>query len=402
MSESATAVFNSICAFHSELTQLRRNIHQYPELGFNELRTSKLVADSLRSFGCEVHTGIGRTGVVGLLYGRQGTSGRSIGLRADMDALPILEASGLEYESVHTGVMHACGHDGHTTMLLGAARYLASTRNFDGRVVFIFQPAEEGLGGAQAMLDDGLFERFDCDAIYALHNWPGLPAGVIGVNPGPMMAAADHFDVLIRGRGGHGAHAYQANDPVVVAAQLVTALQTIVSRNVAGPESAVLTVSAVQAGSLDAMNVIPAEARMTGTVRTFSASVQGLIKKRMSELAAGIASAFDVDITLDYHHLFPATINTPGHATMVGNTATELFGQDHVITDLPPSMGSEDFACMLAHRPGAYFRLGQGGASDGRVLHNPRFDFNDKVIPYGSAMFVRLAENSMPFVETEL
>lgn len=393
---SVAQLFDFLNLHHQDLVAIRQDIHQHPELGFQEFRTADIVARILTALGYDVHTGVGGTGVVGVLSGKRNDSGRSVGLRADMDALPILEASGLPYASANAGVMHACGHDGHTTILLGAARYLAATRNFNGRVVLIFQPAEEGLGGAQAMIDDGLFERFDCDSIYALHNWPGLPAGTIGVNPGPMMAAADQFNILIEGRGGHGAHAYQANDPVIIAAHLITALQTIVSRNVPGPDAAVLTIAAVVAGSLDAMNVIPGNARLTGTVRTFSADIQTLIKRRMNKVAEGIASAFDARITLDYRHLFPATINTPEHVSLVTQVATELFGEDHVVSDLPPSMGSEDFSYMLEQRPGAYFRLGQGGAQAGRVLHNAQFDFNDDVIPAGCAMFVRLAERSLP------
>lgn len=392
----ARNVFEAISLFHDELTALRRDIHAHPELGFNEQRTSGLVADSLWALGYQVHRNIGKTGVVGVLQGKRNTSGRSIGLRADMDALPILEQTDAPHASTCSGVMHACGHDGHTAVLLGAARYLAETRNFDGRVVLIFQPAEEGLGGAQAMLDDGLFDRFHCDAIYGLHNWPGLPAGVIGVNPGPMMAAADHFEIHIEGRGGHGAHPYQANDPVVIAAHLITALQTIVSRNVPAPDAAVITVAAVNAGSLPAMNVIPRDAHMSGTVRTFSPVVQGQILKRMEELVAGIATAFGAKIDLKYHRLFPATINTPEHADFVVDVATELFGADKVVSNLVPSMGSEDFSFMLQERPGAYFRLGQGGAEYGRVLHSSTFDFNDAVIPVGSAMLCRLVERSMP------
>jgi len=281
-------------------------------------------------------------------------------------------------------------------VLLGAARYLAETRNFNGRVVLIFQPAEEGLGGAQAMLDDGLFDRFHCDAIYALHNWPGLPPGVIGVNPGPMMAAADSFEISIEGRGGHGAHPYQTNDPVVIAAQLISALQTIVSRNIPAPDAAVLTIAAVNAGSLDAMNVIPHKATMVGTVRTFSPVVQDQIITRMQEVIDGVAAAFRADIELKYQRMFPATINTPHHAELVADVAKELFGEDRVVDNLVPSMGSEDFSFMLQQRPGAYFRLGQGGAESGCVLHNAAFDFNDAVIPDGCAMFVRLVERSMP------
>lgn len=392
----AQSVFNSIRLFHDDLTAIRQDIHANPELGFQEVRTSTMVARMLTALGYQVHRDIGKTGVVGVLEGRRNTSGRSIGLRADMDALPILEQGGAAYASANVGIMHACGHDGHTTILLGAARYLAETRNFDGRVVLIFQPAEEGLGGATAMIEDGLFSRFHCDAIYALHNWPGLAPGVIGINPGPMMAAADHFEIHIEGRGGHGAHPYQTNDPVVIAAQLITALQTIVSRNVPAPESAVVTVAALNAGNLQAMNVIPQDARMVGTVRTFSPVVQEQVIRRMEEVVAGIGAAFKAKIEMKYHRLFPATINSPEHATFVADVATELFGTEMVVDNLTPSMGSEDFSVMLQHRPGAYFRLGQGGAESGCVLHSAYFDFNDAVIPAGSAMFCRIVERSMP------
>ncbi len=384
--------------FHDELVAIRRDIHAHPELGFQETRTCALVARMLRALGYEVHTGVGRTGVVGVLHGKRNDSGLSVGLRADMDALPIHEMADRPYTSTCPGVMHACGHDGHTAVLLGAARYLAETRNFDGRIVLIFQPAEEGLGGAASMLEDGLFERFHCDAIYALHTWPGLPPGVIGVNPGPMMAAADQFEIVVQGKGGHGAHSYLANDPVVIAAHLITALQTIVSRNVPAPDAAVLTVAAVNAGSLDAMNVIPQEARMVGTVRTFSPVVQEQVILRMQEVVDGIAAAFKASIQLHYRRLFPATINTPHYAELVVDVATELFGTERVVSDLVPSMGSEDFSFMLQQRPGAYFRLGQGGAESGCFLHNAVFDFNDAVIPEGCAMFVRLVERSMPLV----
>ncbi|NYT62457.1 amidohydrolase [Alcaligenaceae bacterium] len=392
----AKNVFKSISLFHDELTAIRQDIHAHPELGFQEVRTSALVANALTALGYAVHRGIGKTGVVGVLDGKRSDTGRSIGLRADMDALPIHEQGSQPYKSINPGVMHACGHDGHTAVLLGAARYLAETRNFNGRVVLIFQPAEEGLGGARAMLDDGLFEKFPCDAIYGLHNWPALPPGVIGVNPGPMMAAADHFEIHIEGRGGHGAHAYQTNDPIVIAAQLITALQTIVSRNVPAPDSAVVTVAAVNAGNLQAMNVIPKDAYMVGTVRTFSPVVQEQIIQRMQEVVDGIAAAFKATITMKYRRLFPATVNTPEHAAFVADVATELFGADMVVSNLVPSMGSEDFSFMLQQRPGAYFRLGQGGAESGCVLHNSAFDFNDAVIPAGSAMFCRLVERSMP------
>ncbi|HEU0229237.1 MAG TPA: M20 aminoacylase family protein [Burkholderiaceae bacterium] len=392
----AKNIIESIQSFHEELTAIRQDIHAHPELGFQETRTSDLVASALTSLGYQVHRNVGRTGLVGVLHGKKNTSGRGIGLRADMDALPILETGGHGYASTHKGVMHACGHDGHTTVLLGAARYLAETRNFNGTVNLIFQPAEEGLGGAQAMLDDGLFERFPCDSIFGLHNWPGLPPGVIGVCPGPMMAAADLFDIHIEGRGGHGAHAYQTNDPIIIAAQLITALQTIVSRNVPAPDSAVVTVAAVKAGNIEAKNVIPRDALLCGTVRTFSPVVQEQVIARMEQIIAGIASAFNAKIEFKYNKLFPATVNTPEHAALVADVATELFGTDNVVPNLTPSMGSEDFSVMLKQRPGAYFRLGQGGAEKGCVLHSSIFNFNDAVIPTGSAMFCRLVERSLP------
>ncbi len=395
----ARSPLESIRLFHDDLTTLRRDLHAHPELGFEEVRTSGIVAAGLQALGIEVHRGIGKTGVVGVIRGKRCDSGRMIGLRADMDALPMGEANDFAYRSTKPGLMHGCGHDGHTAILLGTARYLAQTRNFDGTAVLIFQPAEEGLGGAKAMLDDGLFDTFPCDAVYALHNWPGLPAGTIGVNPGPMMAAADRFEIVIQGRGGHGAHPYQTIDPVTVAGHLITALQTVVSRNVNPLDSAVLSIGSVQAGHPGAMSVIPGEARMVGTVRTFRKSVQEMVEQRMRELASSIAGAFGATAQLKYERIYPATLNTPQHAMLVADIATEMIGKENVVRDLTPSMGSEDFSFMLQARPGAYFRLGQGGAESGCVLHNPHFDFNDAVIPLGSAMFAALAERGMPLAE---
>ena len=395
----ARTALESIRLFHDELTALRRDLHAHPELGFEEVRTSGIVAGALEALGIEVHRGIGKTGVVGVIRGKHCDSGRMIGLRADMDALPMGEDNTFAHKSSKSGLMHACGHDGHTTVLIGAARYLSQSRNFNGTAVLIFQPAEEGTGGAQAMLDDGLFEMFPCDAIYALHNWPGLKPGMIGVNPGPMMAAADRFEIVIEGRGGHGAHPYQTIDPVTVTGHLITALQSIVSRNVNPLDSAVVSIGAMQAGNPDAMSVIPSTARLVGTVRTFRKTVQELIESRMNQLASSIAGAFGAKATVKYERLFPATINTPQHANLVADIATDLIGKENVVRDLTPSMGSEDFSVMLQHKPGAYFRLGQGGAEEGCVLHNPRFDFNDAVIPLGSAMFCALAERGMPLNE---
>ena len=386
----------SIQKFHQELVALRQDLHAHPELGFQELRTSGIVAGALEALGVEVHRGIGKTGVVGVIRGQQHDSGLSVGLRADMDALPIKEEGNAAYCSTVSGLMHACGHDGHTTVLLGAAKYLMQHRHFNGTAVLIFQPAEEGLGGAQAMVEDGLFERFPCDSIYALHNWPALPAGTIGINPGPMMAASDRWEVTIEGRGGHGAHPYQTIDPIIVAAQIITALQTIVSRNVHPLESAVISVGHIQAGSAKAPSVIPGRALLVGTVRTFSDAVQQVVESRMRALIASVAQAFGATAELKYHRSYPATINSAKQANFVADVATELFGAERVVRDLIPSMGSEDFSYMLKKRPGAYFRLGQGGAEQGRLLHNANFDFNDAVIPVGSAMFAALVERSMP------
>jgi hippurate hydrolase len=386
----------AIQLFHKELMAVRRDLHANPELGFEEVRTSGIVAGALTALGVEVHRGIGKTGVVGVIKGQRNDSGKMIGLRADMDALPMSEDSTADYCSKVPGMMHACGHDGHTTILLGTAKYLMQNRNFNGTAILIFQPAEEGLGGAQAMIEDGLFERFPCDAIYALHNWPGLPAGVVGINPGPMMAASDKFEITIQGRGGHGAHPYQTIDPIVVAANMVTALQTIVSRNVHPLEAAVLSFGHIHAGSASAASVIPGQAKLVGTVRTFSDEVQKVVEGRMRTLIASIAEGYGAKAEFKYLRNYPATINTSACAHFVADVATELFGAERVVRDLTPSMGSEDFSFMLKKVPGAYFRLGQGGAEDGRFLHNPKFDFNDDVIPVGSATFAALVERSMP------
>ena len=386
----------SIQKFHQELIALRRDLHANPEIGFQEVRTSGIVAGALEALGVEVHRGVGKTGVVGVIRGQRHDSGLSIGLRADMDALPIKEEGDVAYCSTVPGLMHACGHDGHTTVLLGTAKYLMQNRDFNGTAVLIFQPAEEGLGGAKAMVDDGLFERFPCDSIYALHNWPALPAGTIGINPGPMMAASDRWEVTVEGRGGHGAHPYQTIDPIVVAAHIVTALQTIVSRNVHPVESAVISLGHIQAGSPTAPSVIPSRAHLVGTVRTFSDTVQKLVESRMRALIASVAEAFGATAELKYHRSYPATINSAQQANFLVDVATDLFGAENVVRDLIPSMGSEDFSYMLQKRPGAYFRLGQGGAEQGRFLHNAKFDFNDEVIPVGSALFAALVERSMP------
>jgi hippurate hydrolase len=390
------AVLATLRTYQPELCALRRDLHAHPELGFEEVRTAGVVARSLELLGIETHTGIGKTGVVGVIRGQRSDSGRSVGLRADMDALPIREDNEFAYRSTNSGRMHACGHDGHTTMLLGAARYLAATRNFNGTVNLIFQPGEEGYAGARVMIEDGLFERFPCDSIYAMHNWPALPPGQIGLRVGPMMAASDRFEIHVVGRGGHGAHAYLTIDPVVVAAHIITAAQSIVSRNVGPLDSAVVSICAMEAGDLAAMNVIPREARLVGTARSFRPETQQLIERRLAELSSSIAAAFGASATLTYRRLYPATINSAAEAAFATAVARSLVGAENVFENLDPSMGSEDFSFMLQKCPGAYIRLGQGGSESGCMLHNTRYDFNDEVIPLGSSLLATLAERSLP------
>ncbi len=387
----------SIRSWHGELTAIRRRLHRNPELGFEEHFTGDLVAAELERYGVdEIHRGIGRTGIVAVVRGRRNDSGRRIGLRADMDALPMHEENEFEHRSQRPGLMHGCGHDGHTTMLLGAARQLAATRNFNGVAHLIFQPGEEGYGGAKVMIDDGLFERFPCDAIYAMHNWPGLPPGTIAVRPGPMMAAADRVTITVEGKGGHGAHAYLAIDPVVVAAHIITAAQSIVSRNVSPIDSAVVSLCSVEAGNPGAMSVIPREARIVGTVRTFRRDTQDMVEDRLRRLCESIAAGFGARAEVRYERIYPATINSQDEALFAQRVAEELVGPKGLVRDLEPSMGSEDFAFMLQQRPGAYFRIGQGTGEHGCFLHNACYDFNDGILPLGAALFVRLIERSLP------
>ncbi len=396
-----TGPIQHISTYHAELTRIRRDLHAHPELGFEEHRTARLVAEQLRRQGVdEVHTGIGRTGVVGVIRGALEPPAQPVGaeravravaLRADMDALPIREESDFPWRSAQGGVMHACGHDGHTTMLLGAARYLAATRSFAGTVYCIFQPGEEGLGGAKAMMDDGLFERFPADWIFAMHNWPQLPAGSIGLAPGAMMAAADRVTIRINGSGGHGAHPDIAVDPVVVAAHIITAVQSIVARNVNPLDEAVVSICALHGGDVGAMSVIPRQVTLVGTVRTFRADVQALVERRLQAIVHSVAQAFDASAELQYERVYPATVNDPQAAHYAAEVAAELVGDAAVVRDLPPSMGAEDFAFMLKAVPGAYLRLGHGGEG-GCFLHTARYDFNDAVLPLGAALHARLAE----------
>jgi amidohydrolase len=376
-----------------ELVALRRDLHAHPELAFEERRTSGIVAAELRHLGIEVHEGLAVTGIVGTL--RHGRSTRTIGLRADMDALPIAEQSQLAHASRHAGVHHGCGHDGHTAMLLGAARHLARTRRFDGTIHFIFQPAEEGRGGARVMLEQGLFDRFPCDAVYALHNWPDLPAGHAQTRPGPIMAAADRFDVVLRGRGGHAAQPHRTPDVLLGASQLVVQLNTIVSRRVDPAESAVLSVTRVSGGV--SHNVLPAEATITGTVRSFDVAVQDRIEGALRDAARGVALAQGVDVEVDYRRYYPATINTAAEAT-IALQAAEAAGLAASVAPRP-AFTSEDFSFLLQRRPGAYLWLGQGRAAlGGRAeppLHHPSYDFNDDALPYGVRWFCAVAERAL-------
>jgi amidohydrolase len=379
-----------IDAFADELTAIRRDLHAHPEVGFEEVRTSGIVADKLASWGVEVHRGLGGTGVVGTLKGK-GTGARRIGLRADMDALPMEENTNLPFRSTIPGRFHGCGHDGHTTMLLGTARYLAETRNFDGTVHFIFQPAEEGLGGARAMIKDGLFSKFPCDEIYGLHNAPDMNHGEVGVFPGPAMAAADFFDIHIKGYGAHGAMPERSKDPVIVAMTLGQAMQSIVSRNVNPFESAVLSITQIHSGS--AYNVIPDDAKLCGTVRCFSETVRLQIRERMHKLAAGIATAFDCEIKVDIRDGFSVLVNQEEHSKAVEAVARTVVGDANTITRSKPKMGSEDFADMLHAVPGAYFWVGHEGSVP---VHNPGFYLDDKILPIGASMFARIIETRLP------
>ena len=383
--------FERISTFYRDLTEWRRDIHAHPELGFQEQRTSDLVADRLAGAGIEVHRGLGKTGVVGRL--RIGNSPRTIGLRADMDALPIQEANEFAHRSKNEGRMHACGHDGHTTMLLGAARYLSETRNFDGTVHFIFQPAEEGLGGAEAMVKDGLFEQFPCEVVFGMHNRPGLAVGKFQIRSGAMMAGGAFFDIAIAGRGAHGARPESGVDPVLVASHITAALQSIVARNVRPVDTAVVSVTKIHAG--DAYNVIPEKAALGGTVRCFSKATMQLVEERMRQIAESVAAGFGATASLDFRPLFPALVNHDEETNFIADTAAEIVGEANVNRNAGLVMASEDFSYMLERVPGAYIQIGNGDGEGGCEVHNSGYDFNDAALPYGAALFARLAEKRL-------
>ena len=384
-----------IHSYHAELTGVRCDLHAHPELAFEESRTSALVAESLKKWGIETHIGLAKTGVVGVIKGKA-NGGKSIGLRADMDCLPMHETNSFAHKSQNAGRMHACGHDGHTTMLLGAARYLAETRNFAGTAYLIFQPAEEGGGGGQVMLKEGLFRKFPADAVYALHNYPGLPAGKMAVRAGAVMAATDEIKISIRGTGGHGAFPHLTVDPVVAAAHVITALQTIASRNVEPVDAVVVSICSLATSQIGAFNVIPDAVNLVGTVRTFKAKTRDLAERRVKEIATKVAEAFGASASIEYSRGYPATVNTPRESQFAAEVGGRVFGPGNVIVDFEPVMGGEDFSYMLLEKPGAYVFLGQGGGPNSCFLHNPGYDFNDQVIPLGAGYLAALVEEALP------
>ena len=383
-------IVNSIAALSERMTGWRRHLHSIPELGLDCHRTAAFVVERLREFGiAEIHEGIARTGVVAIIEGR--APGRTIGLRADMDALPMEDLSGAEWRSTVPGMAHSCGHDGHTTMLLGAARYLAETRNFAGRVALIFQPAEENEGGGRIMVEEGMMERFAIDEVYGLHNAPGETEGHLLTNPGALLAGVDEFTISIEGRGGHGAMPHQTADPVVAAASMVLALQSIVSRNASALDRVVVSVTQIHTGTVN--NVIPDTAYLNGTVRTFDPVVQKMVKERMAQIVAGQAASYGVEAKLEYQEGYPATINDAEKAGFATEVAREISGDDRVTGNTGREMGAEDFSYMLQKRPGAYLFLGQG---EGAGLHHPKYNFNDEIAPVGASFFARIVEKAQP------
>ncbi|MEM1076993.1 MAG: M20 aminoacylase family protein [Pseudomonadota bacterium] len=373
-----------------EISAWRRDLHENPELLFDTHRTAGIVAEKLRAFGCdEVVEGLGRTGVVGVIKGRGTGSGRVIGLRADMDALPIAEATGLPYASKTPGKMHACGHDGHTAMLLGAARYLTETRNFDGTCVVIFQPAEEGGGGGREMVEDGLMERFGIEEVYGMHNWPGVPAGTFAIRPGAFFAATDQFEITITGRGGHAAKPHETIDPTVIASQIVLALQTIASRNANPVEQIVVSVTSFQTAST-AFNVIPQDVTLKGTIRTLDEGIRALAETRLTEIASGVAAAMGAEAQVNYYKGYPVMVNSEAETTFAADVARSVAGD---CADAPLVMGGEDFAYLLNARPGAYILVGNGDTAD---VHHPEYDFNDETIPAGCSWWAEIVEQRLP------
>jgi hippurate hydrolase len=384
-------IVNRIADLHGEIIAWRRDIHAHPELLFDVHRTAASVAEKLKAFGCdEVVTGLGRTGVVGVIRGCKGGGSRVIGLRADMDGLPITEANDLPYKSTVPGKMHACGHDGHTAMLLGAARYLTETRNFAGTAVVIFQPAEEGGGGGREMVTDGMMDRFGVEEVYGMHNYPGLPVGEFAIRPGPMMAATDRIDIDIEGRGGHAAMPHQSIDSVLVGAQIITQLQSIVARNIDPLDAAVVSISQFHAG--DTHNIIPQTARLSGTARSLTPEVQDLVEARLGEVVEGTAKLYGAKVKLVYERNYPVTKNHPRQTAFAAAVASQVVGSERVDTAVAPVMVAEDFSFMLNARPGAFIFVGNGSSAG---LHHASYDFNDEAIPIGTSYWVKLVETAM-------
>ncbi|MGB8637043.1 MAG: M20 aminoacylase family protein [Pseudolabrys sp.] len=385
-------IVNRVADLHADITEWRRDLHMHPELQYDVHRTAGSVAEKLTAFGCdEVVTGLGRTGVVGVIRGKKGVSGKTIGLRADMDALPIEEANDLPYKSTVPGKMHACGHDGHTAMLLGAARYLTETRNFTGTAVVIFQPAEEGGGGGKAMVDDGLMDRFGIEEVFGMHNYPGMPVGAFGIRPGPMMAAADALTIDIEGVGAHAARPHLGVDTVLVGAQIINALQSVVSRNVNPLKSAVVSICMFRAGNTD--NVIPQTVQLRGTARSLAPEVRDLLEKRLPVVVESTATAYGARAKLTYKRGYPVLVNHDKQTEFAASVAGQIAGQDKVDTGLPPMMGAEDFSFMLNARPGAFIWIGNGASAG---LHHPSYNFNDEAIPFGTSYWVKLVETALP------
>ena len=387
------AIYNRIADFHDDLSRIRRDIHAHPETAFEETRTAQVVADELEKYGIEVHRGLAKTGVVGSLKVGNGT--KRIGLRADIDALDLYELNEFDHKSVHDGKMHGCGHDGHTTMLLGAARYLAETKNFDGTVHFIFQPAEENVAGARVMIADGLFEKFDCDMVFGMHNMPGVELGKFAVNQGTIMASADFVEINITGKGAHGAYPHNGTDPIVVAAQMISAFQTIASRRTDPLDSVVVSITQVIAGHTS--NVIPETATLIGTTRALQLETQNMIESEMRQIAKGIGDAFGAHVDFVYDRRYLPTINTPQEAEYSARAAADIVGEENVIRDKLPGMGAEDFSWMLNERPGCYVLIGNGveGGPGGCHVHNPNYDFNDDILTVGASYWSRLVENEL-------
>jgi amidohydrolase len=385
---------NRIADFQAEMSGWRHDIHAHPETAFEEHRTAEIVARLLESFGIAVDRGVARTGVIGTLVGSKPGGSRpgmrAIALRADMDALPIHEKNGFAHASTHDGRMHACGHDGHTAMLLGAAKYLAETRNFAGTVHFIFQPAEENEGGARLMVEEGVFERYPVEAVYGMHNWPGLPAGQFAIRPGPMMAAFDIFEITIAGRGAHAAMPHLGIDPIVAAAYIVTALQTIASRNIHPLDGAVVSVTQIHGG--DTWNVIPDSVVLRGTTRSFDPAVRDALEPAIRRIAEGACASLGAEVAMRYERRYPPPVNSPAETEVAAATAAALVGSDNIRRDLLPSMGAEDFAFFLEGKPGAYIWIGNGAGAQEAMLHNPHYDFNDEILALGASYWARLAE----------